>query len=226
MNIYPTIFVGYVNCMKKQGEEPKLTIFARSTKICLQHWIGQIDLNRTFNTKRQYVKLLFHSVCLPLLSITDFTWWRAARQLVTIKSSDDFAHSSVMAVFRELMFGWGVLLTLFSKTPQTVKSSGLRSGLKGGQRSAGQKSAKLLIQHCYPFLAVWHHGAQVKPGMPFCQIRWLLKVTVQWTKNVSTKAVMWLKYTGITLKWRSVWLYTPHHLWEINFMPCSEKRLP
>jgi len=105
MNIFRTIFVGYINCLKKQGEEPKLTIFARSTKICLQHWIGQIDLNRTFNTKRQYVKLLFYSICPPLLSITDLTRWRTARQLVTIKSSDNFAHSSVMAVFRELMLG-------------------------------------------------------------------------------------------------------------------------
>jgi len=67
---------------------------------------------------------------------------------------------------------------------------------------------------------------QIKPCMPYCQIRWLLKVTVQWTKIFRTKAIMWLKHTGITRKWLSAWLYTPQHLRENTLMSCTEKRLP
>ena len=61
-----------------------------------------------------------------------------------------------MAAFRETKFRWEVLMVKCSKTPYPAMSSWFKSGLEEGQKSAGQKSVKFVLQYCHTFFTVQH----------------------------------------------------------------------
>jgi len=67
-----------------------------------------------------------------------------------------------MAVFRELMLGWRVVLTFFSKTPQTAKLSELRSGLEGGGRDLQAKNQQSCC--CKTAAHSWLYGMEYHLG--------------------------------------------------------------